>query len=242
MLYYIDYIHIRISVLYFMFHGWCTVYSKLNRNLESSKHWIANHDSLEATSFRSPILSVVLGTNVWISFGYQWLKCQYPPTPLPGLRGRRKGSAKHRFGVPVTAPHHWPACAYFWHALASLSCFWRACEELHIQVAQCFLWRFRRCSFGPCRSLLYPDSCWTSFPIRLLVFALNSSRSFRWLHLRATAGASMGERTYHVAISNTKLLAAVPCDVHRSRANDAISFRLAVGAFVLILFRRLAFP
>ena len=32
---------------------------------------------------------------------------------------------------------------------------------------------------GPCRSLLYPDSCWTSFPIRLLVFALNSSRSFR---------------------------------------------------------------
>ena len=95
---------------------------------------------------------------------------------------------------------------------------------------------------GPCRSLLYPDSCWTSFPIRLLVFALNSSRSFRWLHLRATAGASMGERTYHVAISNTKLLAAVPCDVHRSRANDAISFRLAVGAFVLILFRRLAFP
>ena len=24
---------------------------------------------------------------------------------------------------------------------------------------------------GPCRSLLYPDSCWTSFPIRLLVFA-----------------------------------------------------------------------
>ena len=26
----------------------------------------------------------------------------YPPTPLPGLRGRRKGSTKHRFGVPVT--------------------------------------------------------------------------------------------------------------------------------------------
>ena len=79
-------------------------------------------------------------------------RISYPPTPLPGLRGRRKGSgkgsAKHRFGVPVTAPHHWPACAYFWHALASLSCFWRACEELHIQVAQCFLWRFRRCSFG----------------------------------------------------------------------------------------------
>ena len=73
-------------------------------------------------------------------------------------------------------------------------------------------------------SLPYPLSCWACFSIRLLVFALYSSRRFRWLDLRATAGASMGERTHDVAMSNTKLLAAMCV----SATKAAIGFKLPI--------------
>ena len=87
-------------------------------------------------------------------------------------------------------------------------------------------------------SLPYPFGCWTCFPIRLLVLALYSPRSLRRLDLCATSGASMGERTYHDTISNTKLLATMPCDLNVSCANAAVSFFLAIGAFVLLPFGR----
>ena len=83
-------------------------------------------------------------------------------------------------------------------------------------------------------SLPYPLSCWACFSIRLLVFALYSSRRFRWLDLRATAEASMGERTHDVAMSNTKLLAAMPCDLNLASANAAVRLRVAVRALVLL--------
>ena len=75
----------------------------------------------------------------------------YPPTPLPGLRGRRKGSTKHRFGVPVTAPHHWPACAYFWRALASL-CMFMVClrRASHSGCAMLFYSRFEGALSAAC--------------------------------------------------------------------------------------------
>ena len=38
----------------------------------------------------------------------------------------------------MTAPHHWPACAYFWHALASLSCFWRASRSFTFRLRNAF--------------------------------------------------------------------------------------------------------
>ena len=87
-------------------------------------------------------------------------------------------------------------------------------------------------------SLPYPCGCWTCFPIRLLVLALYSPRSLRRLDLCATSWASMGERTYHDTISNTKLLATMPCDLNVSSANAAVSFFLAIGAFVLLPFGR----
>ena len=87
----------------------------------------------------------------------------------------------------------------------------------------------------PCfdTSLPYPFGCWTCFPIRLLVLTLYSPRSLGRLGLCATSGASMGERTYHETISNTKLLAAMPCDLNLSSAYAAVSFFLAIGACVL---------
>ena len=50
--------------------------------------------------------------------------------------------------------------------------------------------------------------------------------------------ASMGKRTCHDAISNTKLLATMPSGVDISSPNAAVSFRLAIRAFVLLPFGR----
>ena len=97
---------------------------------------------------------------------------------------------------------------------------------------------YRSSSLFPYTSLPYPFCCWTCFPIRLLVLALYSPRSLGRLDLCATSGASMGERTYHDAISNTKLLAAMPCDLNLSSAYAAVSFFLAIGARVLLPFGR----
>ena len=66
-------------------------------------------------------------------------------------------------------------------------------------------------------------------------------RSLGRLDLRATSGASMAERACHDAISNTKLLATVSCDLNISGANAAVGFCLAMGAFVYIPFGRFAF-
>ena len=130
-----------------------------------------------------------------------------------------------------------------------------ACWPLTLGAVGVFLFRLRRCVRPSCRqipplapqakplwfcfrsrhtSLPYPLSCWACFSIRLLVFALYSSRRFRWLDLRATAGASMGERTHDVAMSNTKLLAAMPCDLNLASANAAVRLRVAVRALVLL--------
>ena len=89
-------------------------------------------------------------------------------------------------------------------------------------------------------SLHYPFGCWTRFPFRRRVFALYSPRSLRRLDLRATSGASMGERACYDPISNTKLLATMPCDLDLSSPNAAVSFCLAIRTFVLIPFGRCA--
>ena len=84
----------------------------------------------------------------------------YPPTPLPGLRGRRKGSTKHRFGVPCDSFGSMYRRIY---VLGLLSCFLRGllrslsrlgCARLWSTV--CWGWGsflvlrgFQRCRFGP---------------------------------------------------------------------------------------------
>ena len=134
-----------------------------------------------------------------------------------------------------------------------------ACWPLTLGAVGVFLFRMRACRSAPLRSAIMsadPTPCptgqapmvlfqvsayVTSLPtqllgmlLRLLVFALYSSRRFRWLDLRATAGASMGERTHDVAMSNTKLLAAMPCDLNLASANAAVRLRVAVRALVLL--------
>ena len=88
--------------------------------------------------------------------------------------------------------------------------------------------------------LPYPCGCSTSFPFRRFVFALYFASSLRRLDLRATFGASMGERAYHDAISDAKLLATMPSGVDLSSPNAAVRFFLAIRAFVLRPFGRLA--
>ena len=120
-----------------------------------------------------------------------------------------------------TRAHHW-----YLHAFGG---FEGAVWAAHLHG---FAWLYKS------TTLPYPNSCWTHFPIRLLVFDSYSSRGLRWADFRATAGASMGKRTCHDAISNTKLLATMPSGLDISSPNAAVSFCLAIRAFVLLPFGR----
>ena len=78
------------------------------------------------------------------------------------------------------------------------------------------------CRLGRAALRRLPLRPWTSFAIRIPVFALYSPRSLHRMDLCATCGASMGKSTCNNTVSHAKLLAAVPGDMNFSVANGAV--------------------
>ena len=96
-----------------------------------------------------------------------------PPTPLPGLRGRRKGSTKHRFGVPVTVLDlcidvftYWGFCLVF-SGGCYVACRGSVCHGFALLLTvskRLFRQPVRDALTTPCASILLGFPCFACMP------------------------------------------------------------------------------